>query len=316
MVVSDMSTVAWVESPLQLVGAAEWADAAGVRVTIAGRLTAQMSETADELLARGAPFGDLRAVPRDPLAAARRSTATGWSATDSPDSSVSPRRCSGRSGITFLDDGANAIAFADTLLGRRPYARPGVSERGLTTMVAPFALDDRSAVARLAGRVAVLHGLRPRRGARRPASRDLGFGIDVATASSGRGATAPAADARTAASCSGSAQPGRRPHDAATTTSTGSRPRRPRGPSRTCRIAARRPSCSRAVAAIPGVTLRRDRTCPVELVLAGATEPLEILHARRRARRRRCRSCSRAPAATRAGRRGRRASPRRGRRRR
>ena len=43
----DKSTVAWVESPLQLVGAAEWADAATERIAIAGRLTPQMSETAD-----------------------------------------------------------------------------------------------------------------------------------------------------------------------------------------------------------------------------------------------------------------------------
>ena len=70
IVVKDVSTVAWVESPLQLIGAAEWADAAGERVTIAGRLTAQMSETADELLARDAPFGVLRALSRDSVEAA------------------------------------------------------------------------------------------------------------------------------------------------------------------------------------------------------------------------------------------------------
>ena len=52
------TVLAWVESPLQLVGAAEWASAHERRVPVAGRLTAQMGETADELIARGARFGE------------------------------------------------------------------------------------------------------------------------------------------------------------------------------------------------------------------------------------------------------------------
>src|SRR5688572_9089610 len=52
-----MSIVAWAESPLQLIGVAEWAAARGRRVPLAGRLTPQMSETADELLSRGALLG-------------------------------------------------------------------------------------------------------------------------------------------------------------------------------------------------------------------------------------------------------------------
>ena len=54
-----MPVIAWVESPLQLIGAAEWAAAHDARVPVAGRLTTQMSETADELIARGARFGEL-----------------------------------------------------------------------------------------------------------------------------------------------------------------------------------------------------------------------------------------------------------------
>lgn len=135
-----MSTVAWVESPLQLVGAAEWADAAATRVTIAGRLTPQMSETADELLARDARFGRTEpylGIPWKLLSQHRH-----WLIGDGfsgqfrlAAAALRPKR------ITFLDDGANALPFADTLLGRRDYSRPGNHERGLTTTLAPFVFD-------------------------------------------------------------------------------------------------------------------------------------------------------------------------------
>ncbi len=149
----DKSTVAWVESPLQLVGAAEWADATGQRVTIAGRLTPQMPETTDELLARDAPFGVCEpylGIPWKLLSQHRRwLVGDGFSGQFRLAAAVlRPQQ------ITFLDDGANAIAFADTLVGRREYARPGIPERGLTTTVAPFALDLVRSRA-LAGRVEV-----------------------------------------------------------------------------------------------------------------------------------------------------------------
>lgn len=134
------STIAWVESPLQLLGAAEWAAAHRQRVPIAGRLTGQMSETADELLARKAMFGRLEpylGIPWRLLAENRH-----WLVGDAFSGQfrlaaavLRPRR------VTLLDDGANSLAFADTLLGRRHYVRPGVRERGATTLAAPFALE-------------------------------------------------------------------------------------------------------------------------------------------------------------------------------
>jgi len=134
------SVIAWAESPLQLIGAAEWAAAHRRRVPIAGRLTAQMAETADELLARGALFGRLEpylGIPWKLLAENRH-----WLIGDGfsgqfrlAAAALRPER------ITLLDDGANTLAFADTLLGRRDYVRPGIRERGLTALAAPFALN-------------------------------------------------------------------------------------------------------------------------------------------------------------------------------
>ncbi|HWI31138.1 MAG TPA: hypothetical protein VNT50_06590 [Microbacterium sp.] len=132
--------IAWVESPLQLIGAAEWASAHRRRIPIAGRLTPQMSETADELVARGAMFSACEpylGIPWKLLSQHRH-----WLVGDGFSGQfrlaaalLRPRR------ITFLDDGANTLAYADALTGRRAYARPGVSERGMTTRVVPFAHD-------------------------------------------------------------------------------------------------------------------------------------------------------------------------------
>ena len=49
--------VVWVESPLQFVSAAELAAERGIRLRVVFRLGPQMSQTAAELLARGADFG-------------------------------------------------------------------------------------------------------------------------------------------------------------------------------------------------------------------------------------------------------------------
>jgi len=144
--------LAWVESPLQLVGAAEWAAAHRTTVPVAGRLTPQISATADELLSRGARFGELEPYLGIPWSLLARHghwlVGDGFSGQFRLAASVlRPHR------ITFLDDGAHAIAYADTLLGRRPYARPNIAERGLTTVAAPFAAElvHRRAGARRAG---------------------------------------------------------------------------------------------------------------------------------------------------------------------
>ncbi len=133
------AVVAWVESPLQLMGAAEWASAHAHRVTVAGRLTPQMSETADALVARGAWFADLEpylGIPWTLLSKNRHwLVGDGFSGQFRLAASVlRPRR------ITFLDDGAHALPFADAVIGAEPYARPGVAEGGITTRLAPFAL--------------------------------------------------------------------------------------------------------------------------------------------------------------------------------
>lgn len=145
MSLEPTTVVAWVESPLQLVGAAEWAAAHRRRIAVAARLTPQMPETVDELIARGASFGEREpylGVPWRMLSRHRH-----WLVGDGFSgqfrvavSILRPER------ITFLDDGANAIAFAEALTGRGPFCRPGITERGLSTRIAPFALD------RIAGR--------------------------------------------------------------------------------------------------------------------------------------------------------------------
>ncbi|WP_396667124.1 hypothetical protein [Microbacterium sp. R86528] len=141
------AVLAWVESPLQLVGAAEWGAAHRRAVTVAGRLTAQMSETADELLARRAWFGEMAPYLGIPWKLLSQHghwlIGDGFSGQFRLAASVlRPRQ------ITFLDDGANTTSLADSLTGSRPYARPGIAERGLTTRLRPFALETVRRVAR------------------------------------------------------------------------------------------------------------------------------------------------------------------------
>ncbi|WES65621.1 hypothetical protein P0L94_06010 [Microbacter sp. GSS18] len=140
--------IAWVESPLQLVGAAEWAHRAGRAVPIAGRLTAQMGPTGDELLRRGVLFGECTpfvGIPWSLLAGHRHwLVGDGFSGQFRLAAAVlRPRR------ITFLDDGANVVPFADTLLGDRGYHRPGIAEGRAASVAALFALER---VSRLAAR--------------------------------------------------------------------------------------------------------------------------------------------------------------------
>jgi len=134
------SPLAWVESPLQLIGAAEWAAARGSRVDLAARLSAQVEQTAAELTARGAMFGTQAGYYGVP-----------WRMLASHDHWLIGDGFSGQfrlaaallrpKTLTFLDDGLNAIAFVDALTGSRAYSRPGVAERGIARRLAPLALD-------------------------------------------------------------------------------------------------------------------------------------------------------------------------------
>ena len=261
--------LAWVESPLQLLGAAEWAASNRTSVPVAGRLTAQISETADELVARGARFSELEpylGIPWNLLARhGHWLVGDGFSGQFRVAASVlRPRR------ITFLDDGALALAYADTLLGRRPYARPSVAERGLTTIAAPFAAEvvRRRAAARSAGMFTAFD-----LGADRlDALSDRGFDVRHHDFVWTR-ATAPAAPELGRRIVLGSARPvdGRMSladylawvTDSATEGAVYLPHRR------------ETPEQLDAVALVAGIRIRETRL-PVELVLAGAREPLEI----------------------------------------
>jgi len=262
--------LAWVESPLQLLGAAEWADAHRTTVPVAGRLTAQLSATADELLDRGARFGDLEPYLGIPFSLLARSghwlVGDGFSGQFRLAATLlRPHR------ITFLDDGAHAIAYADALLDRRPYARPGVTERGLTTKLAPLAHETvlRRAAANRAGFFTAFDLGRERA----DALHERGFGIrrhDFAWTRR----TAPPVREPGERIVLGSAQPvdGRITlaeyvdwvTDAA-------------APGPAVYLPHRRESAEQlaAVAAVPGLTIR-ETNLPVELVLAGAETPLDI----------------------------------------
>ena len=290
MVVRDISTVAWVESPLQLVGAAEWADAATERIAIAGRLTPQMSETADELIARDAPFGVTEpylGIPWKMLSQHRHwLVGDGFSGQFRLAAAVlRPQR------ITFLDDGANAIAFADTLLGRREYARPGIDERGLTTRVAPFALDLVHSRA-LAGRVDLFTAFDL--GADRLARSATAACGRPGTGSSGPGGRRRRPTSARAACCSAALAPSTG-GSTSRCTWTGWPPRRrsPRSP--ICRTVASRGSCSAPSRRSPACGSSR-RICRQSSCSPARPSPSRCSRSHR-APRRPCRSSSRAAAA-------------------
>lgn len=264
------SVVAWVESPLQLVGAAEWGDAHGRRVPVAGRLTPQMSETADALIARGAAFADLEpylGIPWKMLSQHRHwLVGDGFSGQFRLAASVlRPRR------ITFLDDGAHALPFADAVLGTKPYARPHVAERGLTTHIAPFAL---ATIQRAGheGRAGFFTAF-DFGAARRDALEDRGFAIERHGFSWTRSSAPVPSDLGTRIVLgSARAVDGRMPlpHFVDWVRAVAAQGAATYLPHR------REPESQLAeIAAIPGIRVVRT-ALPVELVLAGADRPLDV----------------------------------------
>ena len=123
---------AWVESPFQLLSAAEFAHARGRRISVAMRLTGpQMETTAAELLRRGAPFAEV--IPYVGIPWGLLSAEHDWAIGDGfsgqfrlAATALHPRH------VTLLDDGANTLALADALLGRTPYRRPRRAEGRLS----------------------------------------------------------------------------------------------------------------------------------------------------------------------------------------
>ncbi|WP_322409277.1 hypothetical protein [Microbacterium invictum] len=269
------AVLAWVESPLQLLGAAEWAAAYGTTVPVAGRLTPQMSETADLLLSRGARFGEMEpylGIPWKLLAQHPHwLVGDGFSGQFRLAASILRPRT-----LTFLDDGAIALPFADTLLQRRPYARPHVAERGLTSRVAPFAAETIARRAR--ARAAHLFTAFDLGRDRITAMGDRGFAVERHGFAWTRATGSASADLGTRVIL-GSARPidGRMSRDAYLAWLTEVAAAAPAGAEPATYLPHRRENAEQldAVRRIPGVAVTAA-SVPVELILAGATRPLEL----------------------------------------
>ncbi|MET2012814.1 hypothetical protein ABXJ56_14825 [Microbacterium chocolatum] len=268
--------MAWVESPLQLLGAAEWADLHGRSVDVAGRLTPQMSETADELVARGARFGVLEPYLGIPWAMLARHghwlVGDGFSGQFRLAAAVlRPRR------LTFLDDGAGAVAYAATLAGERPYRRPHQTEGHLHRLLAPFA-HERIAHRAASGDAEIFTAFDVG-GERAAALRERGYSLTRHRFAGIRGA-APRASTRAfrdglgARIILGSARP------------TDGRMPLPEYREWIGRIAGRGPAVylphrrasaaqRAAVAGIDGI-LVREPALPIEVLLVGTTRPLTL----------------------------------------
>ncbi|WP_345802353.1 hypothetical protein AAIB33_04455 [Microbacterium sp. AZCO] len=262
------AVLAWVESPLQLVGAAEWAAAHDRAVPVAGRLTTQMSETADELIARGALFGATEPYLGIPWRLLSQHghwlVGDGFSGQFRLAVSVLRPRS-----LTFLDDGANTLAFARALRGVGPYARPGVDEGRVTTLLAPIAIERTLRRART-GRVELFTAFDvPECGG----LADLGVGVRTHRFDWTR-ATAPDRPDLGPRVVMGSARPvdGQMPLadylDWVAAVAEG-------GPATYLPHRREPESQLAAVRGIPDLTISPARL-PAELVLAGATRPLEI----------------------------------------
>jgi hypothetical protein len=264
--------IAWVESPLQLVAAAEWAAARAEPIVVAFRLTGpQMPRTAEELLARGAPFAacvPFFGIPWQLLSRHRE-----WAIGDAfsgqfqlAGSLIAPRR------LALLDDGAQTVAVADALLGRTGYARPRQRTSRLVDTLGGLA---RERMLGLAARERLeIETAFPLGAERLTLLADRGIRVSPHRLEWVRGTARPIAVPGNRVLL-GSALPadGRIPVDHYL--------RWVAAEARDGRLAylPHRRETRRvldAVAALPGVRLY-ETGLPVELVLAGAREPLEVL---------------------------------------
>lgn len=115
--------VVWVESPLQFVSAAELAAERDVRMRVVFRLGPQMSETAAELLARGADFASCTpyfGVPWTELARASE-----WIVGDGLSGQFRLAAAVLRpKAVTLLDDGTMSLRLAAAIAGQCAFERP------------------------------------------------------------------------------------------------------------------------------------------------------------------------------------------------
>jgi hypothetical protein len=264
--------IAWVESPLQLVAAAEWASRQELPVVVALRVgSAQMAATAEELLARGARFSEVvpfYGVPWE-LLSSHRVWGIGDGFSGQFRSAISVLH---PYGITLLDDGALSIALADALLERTGFTRPDQHESAVATLLGGRA---RNRMLRLASRERLEISTAFALGEERLiALADRGIRVSPHTLDWVRRTARPiAVPGNRVLLGSARAIDGLVPTDqylawVATEATAGHLAYLPH----------RRESAQQlaAVAKLPGVQVF-DTGLPIELVLAGAREPLEIL---------------------------------------
>ncbi len=139
--------VVWVESPLQFVSAAELAAERGMRMRVVFRLGPQMSETAAELLARGALFASC--VPYIGIPWAELARAGEWIVGDGLSGQLRLAAAVLRpKAVTLLDDGTMSLRLAAALAGQCAFERAGQRPSGLRGMLGDLARDH---LLRLAG---------------------------------------------------------------------------------------------------------------------------------------------------------------------
>ncbi len=132
--------VVWVESPLQFVSAAELAADRGVRMRAVFRLGPQMSETAAELLSRGAPFASC--IPYVGIPWGELARASEWVVGDGLSGQfrlaaavLRPRA------VTLLDDGTMSLRLAAALAGQCAFERPEQHSTGLRRVLGDLTRD-------------------------------------------------------------------------------------------------------------------------------------------------------------------------------
>jgi len=132
--------VVWVESPLQFVSAAELAAERGVRLRVVFRLGPQMSQTAAELLARGASFASC--VPYVGIPWAELSRAAEWIVGDGLSGQFRLAAAVLRpAAVTLLDDGTMSLRLAAALAGSCAFERPERRAGGLRGLLGTLARE-------------------------------------------------------------------------------------------------------------------------------------------------------------------------------